>query len=113
MSHRITYESKITDRDLALKALDSLGMTYQESGDSIIVTSGVLNRAILHPKVGKIDTDSDDHSSEDLNKLKIAYTEMQARREYSRNGVSVVSRQVVTYQGIEGVVLLKCRRAFG
>ena len=114
MSHRITYESKIVDRDLAVAALKSLSVAYQDLNNGILkVTSGPLNRATINLTTGKIESDSDWSHSEHINSLKIAYTEADARRDYNRTGVSIVSRQVVKYQGVEGVVLLNCRRAVG
>ena len=113
MSHRITYESKITDRDLAISALKSLGASYQDLNGVLTITSGSLNRASIDLANGKINTDSDWHKKDAISQLKVAYTEADARRDYNRTGVSIVGRQVVNYQGVEGVVLLKCHRAVG
>lgn len=113
MSHRITYESKITDRDLAIAALDSLNMAYHEQDGRLLVTSGSLHQAVIDLSTGKIDSDTDYHSNEAIDRLKIAYTEASTRREYARTGVTIISREVVSYNGVKDVVLLRCRRAFG
>jgi hypothetical protein len=113
MSHRITYESKIVDRDLAVVALKSLNMAYQDINETLRITSGPLNGSVINLSTGKIESDSDWNHSNHINSLKIAYTEADARRDYNRTGVSITGRQVVNYQGVEGVVILHCHRAVG
>ncbi len=113
MSHRIIYESKIVDHDLAIAALKSLNMSYQDVNGTLRITSGPLNGANINLSTGAIESDSNWNHSNHINSLKIAYTEADARRDYNRTGVSIVGRQIVNYQGVEGVVLLKCHRAVG
>ena len=113
MSRRVTYDTKMTDKDLVASTLRSLNVQFTVDKDVYRIIAGNLKGLSINTKTGKIDTDEDYGHDALINGLKIAYTEADVRREYNRTGTSIMSREVVTYQGIEGVVLLKCRKAVG
>jgi hypothetical protein len=95
MSRRVTTETEIRDRALALQAIKTAGLSYSESGSRIQFTSGALKNAILDLITGVISGDSDyGHSAEKLSELKMFYGEAKYRLECVRNGIMVESRSI-------------------
>jgi hypothetical protein len=100
MSHRVTTDTEIKDKTLAIQACKTAGISYVEQGnDSLRFTSGKLNNATLDLRSGRITGDSDyGHTSEALGVLKQAYGESKYRQECMKQGISIESR-VVDQQG--------------
>jgi hypothetical protein len=101
MSHRITYRSDIKDGELAAKALASLGYTYEESRDSLRITSGPMNRAVIDLKTGEVVGDSDFHSHDMLGGLRQAYSEAEVLRVMQRQGAQLETRHVLENGDVE------------
>lgn len=111
MSHRVTFQSQMTDKELCKTALEKTGHSFAENGDMLTVTSGTLNRATINTKSGEIVSDSDYHRKEQLGALRQAYAEAQFRQSAFRKGASIQSRTVVERDGVKGVVRLQCHAA--
>lgn len=111
MSHRVTFKSQMTDKELCKTALETSGHAFQENGDVLTITSGTLNRASINTKTGVIESDSDYHRQEQLGVLRQAYAEAQFRQSAFRKGASIQSRTVIKHGGVEGVVRLQCHAA--
>ena len=96
MSHRITIDTKITDREVAHKALQAKGWAFNDRGDEITVTSGPMAGATINIKTGVVAGDSDWHrqsDSEGLGALNQAYSEELVRRDCTQKGGYLESEQ--------------------
>ena len=111
MSHRVTFKSKMTDKELCKTALETTKHTFDERGDVLTITSGALTRATINTKTGVIESDSDWHRQEQLGVLRQAYSEAQFRQAAFRKGASIQGRSVITHNGVEGVIHLQCSAA--
>jgi hypothetical protein len=97
MSRRVTFRSELKDRDLTIQALKSLNYSYTESGrDTLLITSGPMNRATINLKSGEVEGDSDFHSKGELGGLRQAYSEAEFRRVTQRQGAVIESRDVLS-----------------
>jgi len=95
MSRRITTRTEITDKELAIEALKSAGISYQVDGDTINLTSGTYTHATLDLQTGTIEGDSDyGHSSRNLGLLRQHYSEAKVKAKYLREGTIIDSREV-------------------
>lgn len=95
MSRRITTETNITDRDMAIEALELADISYTVQGDSIFMSSGDFRNARLDLKTGAISGDSDyGHTSEKFGLLRQHYGEAMVRAEARSNGTTIESRDV-------------------
>lgn len=104
MSRRISFKSEIKDPDLALKALDSLDMSYRHTGDTIQIMSGTLQGCTVNLKTGEVIGDSDYHTGK-LGALRQAYSEQDFRRAAARSGNTIESRTV----NAKGEIKILCR----
>jgi hypothetical protein len=108
MSHRVTTQTEIKDKNFAVQALKSAGLSYREVGEQIHITSGRLANATLDLRSGLISGDTDHgHSSETLGMLRQHYSEAKYRAECQKQGISVESRTV----NKEGHIVLMCSMA--
>lgn len=108
MSHRVTTDTEIKDKALALQACKTAGVSYTEQGDVIRFTSGGLRNASLDLRTGRISGDTDyGHTKDTLGALRQAYSEAKYRYEGQKQGVVFESRTVETVQGIANVIHLK------
>ena len=107
MSHRVTTRTEIKDSVLAKQALKQAGMAYQESGDTLHITSGGMRGAVINLKTGEVSGDSDyGHTRDNLGSLRQAYGEAKYRAECMKQGITISSR------AMEGEnVVLYCRMA--
>ena len=95
MSHRVTTETEIKDKALAISAIKTAGISYQESGQTIRFTSGPLANATLDLNSGRISGDTDyGHSATKLGELRMFYGEAKYKLECNRNGIMVESRTI-------------------
>jgi hypothetical protein len=108
MSHRVTVQTEIKDRALAIEALKSVGVQYREQGEVLHLTSGGYENATINLKSGQVLGDTDwGHNASKLGLLRQAYSEAKFRQESFRQGVSITSRTVDK----DGNVVLMCRMA--
>lgn len=108
MSHRVTTETEMKDRELVKAACKQQGVTFNESGDSIHFTGGTLSGATLNLKTGTISGDTDyGHNRQTLGALRQAYGEAKYRFECQKQGIQIESRTVEK----NGDIVLICAMA--
>jgi hypothetical protein len=106
MSHRVTTETEMKDKNLTVQALKNAGLSFQEVGSSQIrVTSGRMNNATIDLNSGRITGDTDHgHDPETLGMLRQFYGEAKYRAECTKQGISIESRTVEK----NGTIVLMC-----
>lgn len=109
MSHRVTTETEIKDKGLALQALKQAGFSYREvSPDTLTITSGPMTHASLNLTTGTVSGDTDHgHSRDSLGVLKQFYGEAKYRAECLKQGIQIESRQLDK----QGNIVLMCAMA--
>lgn len=108
MSHRVTVQTEIKDKALAIEALKAAGVQYREQGDNLMLTGGNYNNATINLKTGAITGDTDwGHDAGKLGLLRQNYAEAKFRAEAFRTGVSVTGRTIDK----DGSIVLSCRMA--
>jgi hypothetical protein len=95
MSHRVTSKTCIKNKALAISALKIAGMSYQEQGNSLQITSGKARRAVINLTTGDITGDSDLHSVDTLGALRQNYSEAEVIQTNMVQGHSKESREVM------------------
>lgn len=103
MSHRVTSQTNITNKDLAIQALKTAGWGYAEQGSSIRITSGPMQHAVLNLQTGEVEGDSDWHNSGDnsLGALKKFYGEAEVEEEARIKGIDIEKREVLSNGAIK------------
>jgi len=109
MSHKITTQTQITNKKLAVQAIKTAGMSFTENGDRIRITSGLMRGAEINLSTGRITGDTDIHSQKELGALRKYYSEAQIRERCMLEGHTVESRQ----EQKDGTIRLVCFGAFG
>jgi len=96
MSHRVTTETEMKDRELVKAACKAQGVSFSDSaGNTIHFTGGKLQGASLDLKTGRISGDTDyGHNAKTLGALRQAYGEAKYRFECARQGIQIESREV-------------------
>lgn len=95
MSHRVTTQTEIKDRDIAKVALRAAGYQFREQGDFLHITSGNLGGAYIDLTNGTITGDTDHgHRPETFGALHQFYSEAKYTKELGRQGGYIESRQV-------------------
>lgn len=108
MSHRVTVQTEIKDRALAIEALKAAGVSYREQGEVLHLTSGGYENTTLNLKTGAISGDTDyGHNAGKLGLLRQNYSEAAFRQESFRQGISIQDRSVDK----DGNIVLHCRTA--
>ncbi len=108
MSHRVTVQTEIKDRALAIEALKSAGVQYREQGEVLHLSSGGYENATLNLKTGAISGDTDwGHNAGKLGLLRQNYAEAQFKQEAFRQGISIQGRTTDK----DGSIVLHCRTA--
>jgi hypothetical protein len=108
MSHRVTVQTEIKDKALAIEALKAAGVSYREQGNTLQLTGGNYNNAVINLATGQITGDTDwGHDAGKLGLLRQNYTEAKFRAEAFRTGVSITDRVVDK----DGNIVLSCRMA--
>lgn len=103
MSRRITTETNMNDKGLAVEALTLAGIEHRVQGDFIYLSSGDFRNSTLNLKTGAITGDSDyGHTESKFGVLRQHYGEAIFRREAINNGTVIDTREVDT----EGNVIL-------
>ena len=96
MSHRVTTKTEITDRDLAIQALETIGWSYTEESNSVLrITSGPINRSALDLKTGDITGDFDWRNRNTPDSLRQHYSEQKVRQQAIKTGATIESRSVL------------------
>ena len=105
MSHRVTTQTEIKDKALAMQAAKAAGIGVIDDGNYLRFTSGALSHAILDLRTGQITGDTDyGHTTDKLSGLKLHYSEAKYKLECVRQGIMVESRTVTK----DGEVELIC-----
>lgn len=107
MSHRVTTQTEIKDRALAIQALKKSGCSYTERDSTLTVTSGVLNRATINLRTGEVSGDTDYHSKDVLGALRQSYAEAKYEKECQLQGITINGREVLQ----NGDIRLLCSMA--
>lgn len=95
MSHRVTTQTEIKDKALAMQAAKAAGMGVADDGNYLRFTSGSMSNAVLDLRTGTITGDTDyGHTQEKLAALKQHYSEAKYKLECARQGIMVESRAV-------------------
>lgn len=111
MSHRVTTQTQIKDRALAISALKAAGMAFTEQGSSINITGGPIAGAQIDLSSGMITGDTDRghrNSNDNLGVLKRHYAEAKIRQELQIQGVTIEERIVEK----NGSIRLRCQGHF-
>jgi hypothetical protein len=95
MSHRVTTETKITDRETAITAFKKANVFFTENKGSFDIKCGRTN-GVLDLATGKITGDSDHWNAKDFDGLKQAYAVEVYVNELRRQGASVQNTTVDT-----------------
>jgi hypothetical protein len=103
MSRRISTQTEIKDKDLAIAALNQAGITHEVIGNTIRMSSGFMANATLDLNTGTVTGDSDfGHSSSNLGLLRQYYSEAKVRAEWLKSGAVIDERQ----NDVEGNIIL-------
>lgn len=95
MSHRVTTQTEIKDKALAMQAAKAAGVGVADDGSYLRFTSGPLTNAVLDLRTGTISGDTDfGHTSEKLGILKMHYSEAKYKLECARQGIMIESREM-------------------
>lgn len=110
MSHRVTVQTEIKDRNLAVAALNAKGIQFRESGSQLSLLSGDFAGATLNLSTGALVSGDVDYHRVDESKmglLRQAYAEQKYRAEAFKEGITIES----AHTDKQGVIRLKCRTA--
>ena len=105
MSHRVTTQTEIKDKDIAKKALTAAKMDFRESGHILNIMSGPMAGAHIDLSTGEVVGDTDAHNKGTLGLLRQQYGEQKYRAECVKQGVMVESR---TVDQKTGDIILMC-----
>lgn len=95
MSRRIETRTEITDKDLAIQALEQAGIAFTVNGDYINLQSGNLKDARINLRNGSVTGDSDyGHNEAKFGVLRQYYSEAKVRDAFLKEGVTVDGREV-------------------
>jgi len=95
MSHRVTTQTEIKDKALAIQAANSAGISFTEDANGLRFTSGSMKNAVLNLKTGEITGDTDyGHTTDKLGLFRMHYGEAKYKLECARQGIMVESRQM-------------------
>lgn len=95
MSHRVTTQTDIKEKDLAIQALKAEGWSYTETGDTLHITSGPMRNASLNLRTGNVTGDTDWHSRDTLGALRQQYSVAKVRKEAIKTGAVIESQETM------------------
>lgn len=101
MSHRINIETKINDRNLAIKAIQKKGWAFADQGSSLRITNGPMSGITIDLKTGSVAGDSDHHDRSTLGGLNSGYAEALIEDDIARQNGTILSRVVQKSGAIE------------
>lgn len=106
MSHRVTTQTEIKDKEIAKKALTAAKIDFRESGDFILnIMSGPMSGSHIDLRSGEVVGDTDVHNQDTLGMLRQVYGEQKYRSECMKQGVMIESRRV---DAKTGDIILMC-----
>lgn len=111
MSHRVTTQTEIKDKALAIQALKHANMAFQEYNNTLTVSSGPMAGASIDLSTGQVTGDTDrGHKNNDdsLGLLKRYYAEAKIRQECAIQGITIEDRIVEK----DGRIRLVCQGHF-
>lgn len=111
MSHKITTQTNITDKELAISALNIAGWKFSEGGQNIHVQSGPMTGASINLTTGVVSGDSDYVTRDDdsMGALKRYYGEALVRAHAAKEGYEVEEREIDQQTGD---IILHCNAHF-
>mgnify|MGYP000570687242 CR=1 FL=1 len=89
MSHRVTTETEMRDKDLVLAACKDKNIACTVQGNTIRFETAPLNGAELDLRTGRMIGDTDRQSAETLGMLAQAYGKAKAYMECAKQGIQV------------------------
>jgi hypothetical protein len=102
MSHKLTHQTEITDRDIAIAAIKKAGWSYRTSGpNTLALTSGPMDRATIDLSNGNVTGDTDVHTRNALGALRVYYGEQKLVAEILKNGGFVDEESRVVHKNGE------------
>jgi hypothetical protein len=102
MSRRVTTKSAIKDKNLAAQALKAAGLTFEDCGNTLRVTSGSMRNASIDLRTGEISGDSDyGHTSETLGQVRVHYSEAEYLAMCFKKGHTLESRTLIQNGEVE------------
>jgi hypothetical protein len=110
MSHRVTVQTEIKEKEHALSALKSQKIEYREQGDTIHLLSGDYSGSSINLKSGMITSGDTDYHRVDAGKLGLlrqAYAEAKFKAEAFKQGIEISDRTL----NRDGEIVLRCRTA--
>jgi hypothetical protein len=110
MSHRLTIETKITNREAAEAALNQANIKFDSAGDSLYLKTGQYKNTEINLKTGAVTSDTDYIDRGKLGLLRQFYAEAIYRQECAIEGIQILNRQEVVENG-ETVIILRCQTA--
>lgn len=94
MSRRVSTQTEMKDKDLAIAALNQAGIMHEVIGNTIRMTSGFAANATLDLGTGIITGDDTfGHTPSNLGVLRQYYAEAVTKAEYLKSGTIIDERQ--------------------
>lgn len=96
MSHRVTVETKITNKEHAISALKAQNISFREQGNNLQLLSGDFNGASINLTTGVLTSGDTDHFRVDESKLGMIrrhYAEAATRAEIAIQGGNIQSTE--------------------
>ena len=96
MSHRVTVQTEIKDKAMAIQALQQGKYTFEEAGSTLRIKSGTLANVTIDLASGQVsgDTDFRGHTKDNLGLLRQMYAEAKFRHEVLKTGGTIDERSV-------------------
>lgn len=107
MSHRVTTQTDIKDKALALEALKASGAAFTDRGQTIDITSGPMKGANIDLRTGAIGGSWDvglRQSDDSIGFIKRFYAEAKIKQECHLRGVIIEDRKMNKDGTIELIV---------
>jgi hypothetical protein len=111
MSHRVTTQTEIRDKALAVQALQEADMSFSEASESTLrINSGPIAGAVINLTTGEVTGDTDRHNrgNDSLGLLKRFYAEAKIKQECRIQGITIEKRIVEK----DGRIRLSCQGHF-
>lgn len=114
MSHRLTIETKITDRESIIDALQANKITFREDGQIVTLTTAPYNNTTIDLRTGLVQSGDVDYarnrdgsriSQEQIGVLRQWYAEAKYRIESAKEGIQITDRTEVVENGQKVIVM--------
>lgn len=110
MSHRVTVQTAMTNKEFAVEAMTKLKIQHRVEGSNIYLNSGNFAGSTLNLTTGNVVSGDTDHVKVTKNTfgvLRQTYAEIQYRTEAFNQGIDILDREVLK----DGTIKLVCRMA--